>query len=77
LVAMLRVIKGHGKIRADNAPGCPERFNWEYLKFLKWIYDYPKRGKPIALKLLKQAPSSVSVHHLKSRNSVDNFLRSL
>ena len=29
-----RVFRNYGKVRPDMSPGCPERFDWE---FVKWI----------------------------------------
>lgn len=44
---VMRIIKGYNGVRADMAEGCPERFDWEFLKYswhfrknkLKNIYD--------------------------------------
>ena len=35
-----RIATSYGKVRADMAPGCPERFDWD---FLKWVWDYPNK----------------------------------
>ena len=32
-----RVITNYGKVRADMPKGCPERFDWE---FLKYVYEF-------------------------------------
>jgi len=71
-----RVIKYKmGEIRPDMTDGCPERFDWEFVKFLKWIYDYKKRGGwQNAMDLYASAPPQVSRFHLKNRKSVKEFL---
>jgi len=74
--AIKRLILNYGEVRPENAPGCPERFNWQYLKFLKWIYDYQHRRRLKALKLVREAPSSVAVIHLNTRSSVKEFIQS-
>jgi adenylate kinase family enzyme len=48
-----RVVLGYGRGRADVAPGCPERFDWA---FLKWIWNYPTRSRAKTLKLLQEFP---------------------
>lgn len=35
-----RVAGTYGTVRPDMAPGCPERFDWEFLKF---VWNYPKK----------------------------------
>lgn len=35
---MARVAKSRGKVRADMAPECPERFDWE---FMKYVWNFP------------------------------------
>lgn len=67
-----RTIRDYGKVRPDMQEGCPERFDWD---FLKWIADYNRRGRPKALKLLHDAPADKCVFHLKSRREVKTFLQ--
>jgi adenylate kinase family enzyme len=35
-----RVATTYGAVRPDMAPGCPEKFDWEFLKF---VWNYPKK----------------------------------
>ena len=71
-----RVIKYKmGQARTDMADGCPERFDWEFVKFLKWIYDYKKRGGwQSAMKLHDEAPAHIDKYHLCNKKAVDDFL---
>lgn len=64
-----RIALGYGKARADVAPGCPERFDWA---FLKWIWNYPKRSRPKTLALLKTYPGSAVV--LRSSGEVRRWI---
>jgi adenylate kinase family enzyme len=66
-----RIIGSHGQVRPDMADGCPENFDWE---FLKWIVGYRKTHRWEVIELLKTAPESVAIHHLTSRAAVANFL---
>lgn len=56
LRVLRRVALGYGRTRADVAPGCPERFDWA---FLKWIWSYPIRSRPKTLALLKTFPGQI------------------
>ncbi|MHB9025166.1 MAG: DNA topology modulation protein [Armatimonadota bacterium] len=50
--AIKRTLRYYGRSRPDLGPGCPERFNWEYLK---WIYlDFPRRSRVRILQLIEQ-----------------------
>ena len=70
-----RIIKSYGRSRPDMALGCPERFDWE---FIKWVIFYERRnGREKALNLLKYAPEKVTAYHLKSRSDVRKFLNDL
>ena len=69
-----RIIRTHGETREDMAPGCPERFDWG---FLKWIYHYRQTHRPRDLSLLQNAPEGVTKYHFKDQKSVDHFLSEL
>ena len=57
------------------APDCPEKLDWE---FLKWVVFYNQRGgREKALQLLKTAPEHVATYHLKSRAEVKEFLKNI
>jgi adenylate kinase family enzyme len=38
-----RVMAGYGQVRPDMAPGCPERFDWE---FIRHIWRFPRLYRP-------------------------------
>jgi adenylate kinase family enzyme len=38
-----RLVRHVGRTRPDMAPGCPERIDWE---FVKWIWEYPHAEPP-------------------------------
>jgi adenylate kinase family enzyme len=69
-----RVIRNYGQTRPDMAEGCPERFDWP---FLKWVVGYRRNGRIKALKLLTEAPPHIRVFHLRSPAEVKDFLASL
>lgn len=57
--------------RPDMAEGCDEQFD---LKFLKWIWDYPKRSKPKVEALLKRFENEKTIIYLESKWEIENFL---
>ena len=74
-VCIYRVLKrvafSYKKTRPDMADGCPEQFDWE---FLKWIWDFKNRSKPKIEKILKQYENEKTVIRLKSKREVEHFL---
>jgi adenylate kinase family enzyme len=57
--------------RPDMAAGCPEKFDW---KFIKYIWDYPRKRKPAILEKLKFYSQSKMVIILKSQAEIETFL---
>lgn len=69
LRVLRRVALGYGRTRADVAPGCPERFEWA---FMRWVWNYPKRSRLRTLDLLRTFPGSIVV--LRSRGEVRRWI---
>ena len=68
-----RVLGSYGKVRPDMAPGCPERFDWE---FVQWIWNFNRDHRALNYGYIGQARHAKSVI-LKSRKEVKDFLESL
>ncbi len=45
--ALMRVARHYGRARPDLAPGCPERLDWEFLRYI-WNFDRDIRPKIMA-----------------------------
>ena len=60
-----------GRTRPDMGPGCPEKIDWE---FIKWIWDFPRSHMTEAQRQLRELPESTRVYHLHSRREIDRFL---
>ena len=78
-ICLWRVLKRRfqniGKSRPDMAPGCPERLlDGEFLKFLKWIWDYPKVNRRPLLVRLQELQPSTTVVTLRNPKDVRDFL---
>lgn len=66
-----RRVQYHNKTRPDMGSGCNERLDAE---FLKWVWDFPKKQKPILMEKIRQLPDSIKVHILQSPREVREFL---
>ncbi len=60
--------------RPDMAPGCPERLD---LKFLRYLWKYPTERHPGILQKLEQASIEKTVIVLRSPDEVDRFVTEL
>lgn len=67
----MRTLRHRGTTRPDMQDGCPERFNYE---FTKWIWDTRHTGRVKPLAVLAKAPSEKATHHLTSPDEVAAFL---
>jgi adenylate kinase family enzyme len=72
--AMKRLAKWSGRTRPDMGQGCPEAFNWE---FLKWIWRYPREERPVLLQQIREHGRHLEIVSMGSQREVDRFLRSL
>lgn len=74
---LLRVIRrsvlGYGQVRPDQAAGCPERLDWEFLKF---VWNYPAKAERFRT-LLTGLADRKSVFFLNSPAEVSQFLKQI
>lgn len=68
-----RILESRGKVRPDMARGCPERFDWELMRF---IWNFNKTNRVQNYTYLAQAQHAEHIV-LKSRKEVERFLDSL
>ena len=68
-----RVLTSYGTVRPDMAEGCPERFDWE---FLKWIWHFNRRNREKNYRYLNETPHA-KIYVFKNRRQLKKFLRSL
>jgi adenylate kinase family enzyme len=66
-----RFVKYRGRHRPDMTPGCHERFDWE---FIRWIWNYPRKSKPAKLALLSATSPDQRVVILLSTREARRFL---
>ena len=66
-----RWIKYMGRTRPEMAPGCPEKIDWDFLKFV-WTWD--SVFKPRVIAGLRQHARGKPVLKLKSRRELNDFV---
>jgi adenylate kinase family enzyme len=66
-----RIVKYRGRHRPDMTPGCQERFDVE---FIRWIWNYPTKSRPAKLALLSASGPDQRVVILSSAGEVRHFL---
>ncbi|HEY2177059.1 MAG TPA: hypothetical protein VGH15_00630 [Caulobacteraceae bacterium] len=72
--AIVRMLVNFGRIRADLAPGCPERFD---LPFYRYIWDYNRKTQPRMAAALAQYAPHVRLVRLASDKAKRTFLAGL
>ena len=70
--AMRRVVANHG--RAIQAPGCPERLDF---RFVRWIWRYPVDSRTLLDNALSRYPGRLRVIELRSRREATELLDQL
>lgn len=73
LGVLKRVLTTYGKVRPDMGEGCPERMDFD---FMKWVWNYNQNKRESNYRLLNEATHAETVV-LKNRRSVRRFLKSL
>jgi adenylate kinase family enzyme len=77
-LCLYRVLKRRmmyaGRPRPDMAPGCPEKVDRE---FIRWLWDYPTRSRPRVLQWLHSFGEAHPFVHLDRPNDVKQLLDSL
>ncbi len=68
-----RILTTYGRVRPDMGEGCPERIDFE---FLKWVWDFNKNKREKNYSLLNEATHAQTIV-LKNRRMVRKFLKSV
>lgn len=72
-----RTIKYYGQETPSSAQGCPERVNWEFIKFLKWVWDFKSKYPPKIMKLLNTYKTTKQIYIFRSQAEIDRFLEKI
>jgi adenylate kinase family enzyme len=69
-----RSIRTFGRVRSDMAPGCRERLDGA---FLRWVWTYPSQRRPAMVRRLEEVEGHMRVIWLRNASEVRAFLRTL
>lgn len=72
-----RLFLSYGKTRSDMPAGCKEKLNWQFINFVKFVWDYHKIRKPIILDMLKSYRGIKTVYIFKNNEELDNFCHNI
>jgi adenylate kinase family enzyme len=67
LSVLWRVARNYGRIRPDLGPGCIERFD---KSFMRWIWTYPRTMRPRTARMLERLRPDQRVYVLRSRSEL-------
>ena len=73
LGVLKRVLTTYGTVRPDMGEGCPERIDFD---FLKWVWNYNRDKRERNYRLLNEATHAETIV-LKNRRAVRKFLSQL
>jgi adenylate kinase family enzyme len=69
-----RIASSYGVVRPDMAPGCPEKIDWEFLKF---VWNFPNTHWPQTLAAIERHQAWERTTSLKSDAETAAFLSDL
>lgn len=69
-----RMLRDYGRVRPSAAPGCPERWDWEFLRF---IWNWHARSKPRQRRILAQPEYAPLVTRFTSQRAAAQWLAAL
>ena len=67
-----RIAQSYGTVRPDTAPGCPEKID---PGFFRWVWSWERDVRPGIVDALERAPAGLAIHRLTSRREVAALLR--
>lgn len=69
-----RLIKYYNKTRPDLPAECPERFDWD---FVKWVWNFNNQNRSRILEFLDSQKHSKNIIVLKGRKELNRFTKNL
>ncbi len=77
LICVSRIVKRaafyRNNTRPDMGEGCDEKFDWKFVEFVRYVWNYPARSKPKVETLLDQHQDTTTIIRLKSKKEIENF----
>jgi adenylate kinase family enzyme len=73
-----RTFNYYGRETPSSAAGCSERFDWEFVKFLKWVWNFQKKYPSVIMEVLKNnMGTNKKIYVLKSQKDIDTFVHTV
>ncbi|MGB0921792.1 MAG: hypothetical protein ACPG1C_10800 [Alphaproteobacteria bacterium] len=69
-----RIFTTYGKVRPDSAPGCPERFD---LEFLLYVWTWKKKVRPRMLRAIAERPPGCALYTVYRRRDMKKIVGAL
>ena len=69
-----RVLKGYGKVRPEMPAGCPERFDWE---FMKYIWHFPKTQNIKNEEVVAPYRGNLDILQFQNRRELNTYLQNV
>ena len=69
-----RALTYRGASRPDMAEGCREQLNKDFLIFLLWVWDYPRRSRPKIRERLEGLSGGTQIYILRSSAEAEELL---
>ena len=71
---IVRSLRSFGRVRPDMAPGCRERLD---VAFLRWVWTYPSQRRPAMMRRLEEVEGQMQIIWLRNASEVRAFPRTL
>jgi len=72
-----RSLRYYGRSRPDLPDGCPERFNWQTVEFLTFIWRTRHSARNKLKRIFCDPPAHLTVHRLASLEDVRRFVAAI
>ena len=69
-----RIATGYGRVRSEMAPGCPEKFDFE---FFHYVWTYRRRQRPKLLQYFEGLRPDQALICFTNRKQADQYLAKL
>ncbi|MCA1555262.1 MAG: DNA topology modulation protein [Acidobacteria bacterium] len=78
LICLWRVLKRsmiyRNRSRPDMGAGCHEKLDLEFIKFILWVWNYPKRTRPRIMNWMRENSGNQKVVWLRSPADAERYL---
>lgn len=66
-----RIATSYGRVRPDSAPGCPERIDFEFLRYV-WTWDRERR--PSVKRVINNRPAGCALYMVTHHNDIPSII---